>query len=67
MFSRMVRISCLENLCTDLGDDWVPLQKGDYCFMDAYIPQACYAIGDEGREEELVYIYSKDCNRDVAL
>ena len=41
-----------------LGDDWVPLQKGDYCFMDAYIPQACYAIGDEGREEELVYIYS---------
>ena len=50
-----------------LGDDWVPLQKGDYCFMDAYIPQACYAIGDEGREEELVYIYSKDCNRDVAL
>ena len=50
-----------------LGDDWVPLQKGDYCFMDAYIPQACYAIGDEGREEELVYIYSKDCNRDIAL
>ena len=50
-----------------LGDDWVPLQKGDYCFMDAYVPQACYAIGDEGREEELVYIYSKDCNRDVAL
>ena len=50
-----------------LGDDWVPLQKGDYCFMDAYVPQACYAVGDEGREEELVYIYSKDCNRDVAL
>ena len=50
-----------------LGDDWVPLQKGDYCFMDAYVPQACYAIGDEGREEELVYIYSKDCNRDIAL
>lgn len=22
-----------------LGDDWVPLQKGDYCFMDAYVPQ----------------------------
>ena len=50
-----------------LGDDWVPLQKGDYCFMDAYVPQACYAVGDEGREEELVYIYSKDCNRDIAL
>ena len=35
--------------------------------MDAYVPQACYAVGDEGREEELVYIYSKDCNRDIAL
>lgn len=50
-----------------LDQDWVPLQKGDYVFMDAYCPQACYAVGDEGREEELVYIYSKDCNRDVAL
>lgn len=50
-----------------LDGDWVPLQKGDYVFMDAYCPQACYAVGDEGREEELVYIYSKDCNRDVAL
>jgi len=50
-----------------LGEDWVPLKKGDYVFMDAYTPQACYAVGDEGREEVLTYIYSKDCNRDVAL
>lgn len=50
-----------------LDNDWVPLKKGDYVFLDAYCPQACYAVGDEGREEELVYIYSKDCNRDVHL
>jgi len=50
-----------------LDEDWVPLKKGDYVFMDAYCPQACYAVGDEGREEVLTYIYSKDCNRDVAL
>lgn len=47
-----------------LDEDWVPVKKGDYVFMDAYCPQACYAVG---REEELVYIYSKDCNRDVKL
>lgn len=47
-----------------LDDDWVPVKKGDYVFMDAYCPQACYAVG---REEDLIYIYSKDCNRDVAL
>ena len=50
-----------------LDDEWVPLKKGDYVFMDAYCPQACYAVGDEGREEVLTYIYSKDCNRDVVL
>ena len=50
-----------------LDADWVPVKKGDYVFMDAYCPQACYAVGDEGREEPVTYIYSKDCNRDVAL
>ena len=50
-----------------LDDEWIPVKKGDYVFMDAYCPQACYAIGDEGREEVLTYIYSKDCNRDVEL
>ncbi|MDO4787839.1 MAG: (S)-ureidoglycine aminohydrolase [Johnsonella sp.] len=47
-----------------LDGDWVPVKKGDYVFMDAYCPQACYGVG---REEELTYIYSKDCNRDVRL
>ena len=47
-----------------LDNDWVPVKKGDYVFMDAYCPQACYAVG---REEDLTYIYSKDCNRDVKL
>ena len=50
-----------------LDDEWIPVKKGYYVFMDAYCPQACYAIGDEGREEVLTYIYSKDCNRDVEL
>ena len=50
-----------------LDDQWVPVQKGDYVFMDSYCPQACYAVGDEGREEVLTYIYSKDYNRDVRL
>ena len=47
-----------------LDDEWVPVKKGDYVFLDAYVPQACYAVG---REEECAYIYSKDCNRDVQL
>ena len=47
-----------------LNDEWIPVKKGDYVFMDAYCPQACYAVG---RDEDLVYIYSKDCNRDVKL
>ena len=46
-----------------LDDDWVPVKKGDYVFMDAYCPQACYGVGDV----DLTYIYSKDCNRDIAL
>ncbi len=47
-----------------LDSDWVPVKKGDYVFMDAYCPQACYAVG---KEDDLIYIYSKDCNRDVKL
>ncbi|MCQ2507569.1 MAG: (S)-ureidoglycine aminohydrolase [Dorea sp.] len=47
-----------------LDDEWVPCQEGDYVFLDAYCPQACYAVGDEG---DFSYIYSKDCNRDVQL
>ena len=46
-----------------LDNEWIPLQKGDYCFMDSYCPQCCYAVGTE----DYIYVYSKDCNRDVAL
>jgi len=46
-----------------LDDEWVPLQKGDYVFMDSYCPQCCYGVGNE----DYIYIYSKDCNRDVQL
>ena len=46
-----------------LNDEWIPLQKGDYVFMDSYVPQACYGVGTE----DFIYIYSKDCNRDVVL
>ena len=47
-----------------LGDKWLPVKKGDYLYMDSYVPQACYAVG---RGEEFAYIYSKDCNRDPEL
>ncbi|MEG9487685.1 (S)-ureidoglycine aminohydrolase [Mannheimia indoligenes] len=46
-----------------LDDEWIPVKKDDYVFMDSYCPQACYAVGDE----DFVYIYSKECNRDVEL
>ena len=38
--------------------------KGDYIFMSAYVPQAAYAVG---REEPLMYVYSKDANREPEL
>lgn len=48
----------------NLDHEWIPVKKGDYLFMGAYCPQACYAVG---KDEEFAYIYSKDCNRDVTL
>lgn len=48
----------------NFDNEWVPVKKGDYLFMAAYSPQACYAVG---RDEEFSYIYSKDCNRDVEM
>ncbi|AHG19372.1 hypothetical protein Z042_06875 [Chania multitudinisentens RB-25] len=47
----------------NLDNEWIPVKKGDYIFMAAYVPQAGYAVG----QEEFSYIYSKDCNRDVDL
>lgn len=44
-----------------LDNEWVPVEKGDYLYMGAYVPQAAYAVGET---EPLSYLYSKDCNRD---
>ncbi len=46
-----------------IGDEWTPVQKDDFIFFGPFTPQAVYASG-RGR---LTYIYSKDCNRDVAI
>lgn len=48
----------------NLGNQWYPVQKGDYIFMSAYVPQAAYAVG---RKEPLKYVYSKDCNREPEI
>lgn len=47
-----------------LDNEWIPIQKGDYLFMGAYVPQATYAVG---RDESFSYLYSKDCNRDAQI
>ena len=48
----------------NLDNEWYPVEKGDYIFMSAYVPQAAYAVG---REEPLMYVYSKDANREPEL
>lgn len=48
----------------NLDNEWYPVEKGDYLFMGAYVPQAAYAVG---RKEPLAYVYSKDCNREPEL
>ncbi len=45
----------------NLGNDWMPVMKGDYIFMGAYVQQAAYAVS---KDASFSYIYSKDCNRD---
>lgn len=47
----------------NLDNNWIPVKKGDYIFMGAYVQQAAYAVG----RENLTYVYSKDCNRDEEL
>ena len=44
----------------NLGNQWMPVEKGDYIFMGRYTQQAAYAVG---RDEPLAYVYSKDANR----
>lgn len=46
-----------------LNDDWVEVQAGDFMWLRAFCPQACYA-GGPGRFRYLLY---KDVNRQVTL
>ncbi|WZL72930.1 (S)-ureidoglycine aminohydrolase [Clostridiaceae bacterium 35-E11] len=46
-----------------LDDEWVTVKKEDYIWFGPYVPQGTYCVG----RENLSYIYSKDCNRDVRL
>lgn len=46
-----------------LNNDWVEVQEGDFMWLRAFCPQACYA-GGPGRFRYLLY---KDVNRHVSL
>ncbi len=46
-----------------LNQDWVEVEAGDYMWLRAFCPQACYA-GGPGRFRYLLY---KDVNRHMAL
>ena len=46
-----------------LNNDWVEVQEGDFMWLRAFCPQACYA-GGPGRFRYLLY---KDVNRHMAL
>ncbi|ROS74602.1 bifunctional allantoicase/(S)-ureidoglycine aminohydrolase [Cellulomonas sp. PhB143] len=46
-----------------LNDDWVEVEAGDFMWLRAFCPQACYA-GGPGRFRYLLY---KDVNRQVRL
>ena len=46
-----------------LNDDWVEVQEGDFMWLRAFCPQACYA-GGPGPFRYLLY---KDVNRQIRL
>ena len=46
-----------------LNEDWVEVQEGDFMWLRAFCPQACYA-GGPGRFRYLLY---KDVNRHMQL
>ncbi|MDU9007171.1 hypothetical protein QO231_25520, partial [Sedimentitalea todarodis] len=46
-----------------LNEDWVEVEAGDYMWLRAFCPQACYA-GGPGKFRYLLY---KDVNRHMAL
>ena len=46
-----------------LNQDWVEVQAGDFMWLRAFCPQACYASGDE----PFRYLLYKDVNRHARL
>lgn len=46
-----------------LNQDWVEVEAGDYMWLRAFCPQACYAAGNE----PFRYLLYKDVNRHPAL
>ncbi|MBH9987530.1 MULTISPECIES: bifunctional allantoicase/(S)-ureidoglycine aminohydrolase [Bartonella] len=46
-----------------LNDDWVEVEKGDFMWLRAFCPQACYA----GGPEPFRYLLYKDINRHAKL
>lgn len=46
-----------------MDDRWLGIKKDDFMWFGPYVPQCAYGVGTE----PFTYIYSKDCNRDVAL
>ena len=46
-----------------LNEDWVEVQAGDFLWLRAFCPQACYA----GGPEDFRYLLYKDVNRHMAL
>ena len=46
-----------------LNKDWVEVEAGDFMWLRAYCPQACYAAGPE----PFRYLLYKDVNRHARL
>ncbi|MEM9734043.1 MAG: bifunctional allantoicase/(S)-ureidoglycine aminohydrolase [Pseudomonadota bacterium] len=46
-----------------LNQDWIEVEAGDFMWLRAFCPQACYAAGDE----PFRYLLYKDVNRHVKL
>lgn len=46
-----------------MDNTWLPIKKDDFMWFGPYVPQGAYGVG----RGLFAYIYSKDCNRDVAL
>ncbi len=47
----------------NLNNTWMPVQEEDYIWMGPFCLQGAYGVG----RIPMLYIYSKDCNRDVQL